>query len=187
MLLIAALPYSEVKAYSLLKGQLTDQQGAPVAGGHVVVLQKNKTVASAATSTNGFYTIASLNAGTYDVRFSAYGQSGLVKNVVLTDGATKTLNYRLTITKQKNGPVVTHTKADKRVARYVEPVPIQEKAAIPEYDMIAASPRASGTIAGDYKQQHIQYFNPSTESYRRTRKMISALYRPIPSLPFPWM
>lgn len=166
MLLIAALSYSEVKAYSLLKGQLTDQQGLPVAGGNVVVLQKNKTVASAATSANGWYTIASLNAGTYDVKFSAHGISGLVKNVVLTDGATRTLNYRLTIAKQKNEPAVTHMKTDKRVVRYVEPVPIQEKTAMAEYDMVAASPRASGAVARDYRQQ-VQYYNPSTESYKK--------------------
>ena len=58
----------------LLYGQATDENGNPVAGASITVLCGGAAVASAATQSDGTYSVQGLAPGTYDLRMSVAGR-----------------------------------------------------------------------------------------------------------------
>ena len=66
-------------------------------GALVEAMQSGSVVAFTSSAANGIYTIATLNAGTYDVRVSAVGYQTVVQTgVVVTSGNSTTVNKSLT-------------------------------------------------------------------------------------------
>ena len=75
-------------ANSRLEGKVVDQNGAPVAGANISVIDTERGLTrTAATDDDGFYRVPLLQPGTYELRIVAQGfQTQLLTDVVLTVG-----------------------------------------------------------------------------------------------------
>jgi hypothetical protein len=82
-----------------LSGTLTDSSGAVIPEGQVRVVNVSTNVSSTGkTNSNGFYTIANLAPGTYNVTISAKGFATQVQSgLLLTVGQSQLLNVSLTL------------------------------------------------------------------------------------------
>lgn len=96
-------------AVAQLNGTVTDPSGATVANATVTLTDTGTNAVSSATSNaSGFYAIANLPPGTYDLSvtasgFANYRQTG----IILTVGATETANVSLQLASQGEKVVVT--------------------------------------------------------------------------------
>ena len=97
MLLIASVAYPQADvSTATLKGSITDQSGALVAGAKVKATSAERgTVHEATTDASGVYQIVSLQPGPYELRISAPGfETELVKNAELSVGQVVVLDFR---------------------------------------------------------------------------------------------
>jgi outer membrane receptor protein involved in Fe transport len=76
----------------ILAGKVTDQEGKPVAGATVRVLG---TTRGAITKLDGRYTVVNVNAGSYDVRVTAYGYDTVTKRVTIIADQTLSVNVTM--------------------------------------------------------------------------------------------
>ena len=72
----------------LLYGQATDESGAPVAGASITVLRGGAVVASAATQSDGTYSVQGLSPGTYDLRMSVAGRPDVYLTASVASGTS---------------------------------------------------------------------------------------------------
>ena len=76
-----------------LSGRVTDEQGEPLIGATVLILENTL---GAATDISGDYTILRIPPGSYNVRFSSIGfQTKVVEGVLITSNNTSTLDIEL--------------------------------------------------------------------------------------------
>lgn len=100
MLLIARVAYPQADVSgATLKGTITDQSGALVAGAQVKATSAERgTVHEATTDASGVYQILSLQPGPYQLRISAPGfETELVKNVELSVGQVVVLDFSMKV------------------------------------------------------------------------------------------
>ncbi len=94
----SAYPQADVST-ATLKGTITDQSGALVAGAHVKARSAERgTVHEATTDAAGLYQILSLQPGPYQLRISAPGfETELVKNAELSVGQVVVLDFSMKV------------------------------------------------------------------------------------------
>ena len=93
-----AYPQADVST-ATLKGTITDQSGALVAGAHVKATSAERgTVHEATTDASGVYQILSLQPGSYELRITAPGfETELVKNAELSVGQVVVLDFSMKV------------------------------------------------------------------------------------------
>ena len=96
-LFLAASVHAQQVATATLSGTVSDQNGAVVAGAEVIVTQKATTSSRKTLTTDaGFFSIAHLAVGEYEVKVTSRGfKTAIVESVVLQVGQVESVNFVL--------------------------------------------------------------------------------------------
>ncbi|TND07429.1 MAG: uncharacterized protein FD123_3279 [Bacteroidetes bacterium] len=80
-----------------IKGRVSDNVlGTPLSFVTIAITQNGKVIAGASSDANGYYTISSLNPGTYDLKATYVGyKTAEMKSIVVADGQALTLNLSM--------------------------------------------------------------------------------------------
>jgi|GEM_PF-2505743 protocatechuate 3,4-dioxygenase beta subunit len=79
-----------------IEGQVLDEEGQPLAGVRVSMIQAPGQLLDATTAPDGTYQFAGLAPGTYSLRFSLPGyEPAMAENLIVSAGQTTTVNRRL--------------------------------------------------------------------------------------------
>ena len=94
---LASSIHAQQAATSTLSGTVIDQHGAVVPGTQIIATQKATAVSRVTSTTDtGFFSIASLPVGEYEVKAAAAGfKTALVSSVVLQVGQNEAVNFTL--------------------------------------------------------------------------------------------
>ena len=97
VLYLAVAVHGQQAATATLSGTVNDQHGAVVAGAEVVVTQKGTTATRKTVTTDaGFFSIARLAVGEYEVKVTSPGfKTAIVSSVVLQVGQVESVNFVL--------------------------------------------------------------------------------------------
>ena len=96
---------------SALRGQVTDQLGAAVAGASITLIDSRGKELSTVTDDRGLYRFNALAAGAYTLRAVAPGFADYEKTgMTLSDGQTEALDFSLKATAQSQKVTVTGEK-----------------------------------------------------------------------------
>lgn len=95
---LARICFPQAGANAVLVGRVTDERGAVVPSAHVTVRSvATNLVRSATTDENGYFQVAALPPGVYEVQVEQEGFNVWRKRIELTVGARETLEIRLTV------------------------------------------------------------------------------------------
>jgi carboxypeptidase family protein len=110
LLLLVLGAQSQELGTSVVKGDVTDPQGAVVNGASVTVENKATGMQRASITKGGLFTFNNLAPGTYELRVEATGFATLEQPVRIEVGQQANLKVRLTVAKQQTTIEITDTE-----------------------------------------------------------------------------
>lgn len=82
-----------IAAQSQLSGKITNAKSLPISGATIYLLNTNQGITA---DENGQYKFVNLLPGKYELQVSAIGYATLIKNIVVENAASTTINFQLT-------------------------------------------------------------------------------------------
>ena len=115
LLLLVLGAQSQELGTSVVKGDVTDPQGAVVNGASVTVENKATGMQRASITKGGSFTFNNLAPGTYELRVEATGFATFEQPVQIEVGQQANLKVRLTVAKQQTTIEITDTETTQPV------------------------------------------------------------------------